>query len=233
MAGSADARCCRHVSVAELGVLIGGCPTIDLDDWMANTSYNSCTRCAKTWPSSVHRVCATLCSCCCRQALLCLGLPTISSPPRGRHELAALISVHAVSSLLRSSCKLTWLSLCCCRETLQVQWFWSTVKALTDRQRSQVLAFVTSSCAPPAGGFAYLRGFNGARHTFEIHLVSSQGDARQVRSVRPDLPGNTRVSTAIVACPWLVQYCAHWEHSCCWRCSTSQPKLPLCKGAAA
>ncbi len=76
------------------------------------------------------------------------------------------------------------LSICCCRETRQVQWFWDTVKALTDGQRSQVLVFVTSSCAPPAGGFAHLRGFNGARHPFEIHLVSSQGDGRQVHCVR-------------------------------------------------
>ena len=136
---------------------------------------------AQDWQIRVHRVCATLCSCRCHQAVLYVGLPTIRCTPRGRHTPAPPIPVDAFSSLVAGpSYNLTSLCLCCCRGTLQVQWFWDTVKVLTDRQRSNVLAFVTSSCAPPAGGFAHLRGFNGARHTFEIHLVSSQGDGRQV-----------------------------------------------------
>ncbi len=42
----------------------------------------------------------------------------------------------------------------------------SQVDSMCQSQRRQLLAFVTSSSALPAGGFAALRGFNGAPHPF-------------------------------------------------------------------
>lgn len=42
----------------------------------------------------------------------------------------------------------------------------SQVERMCQAERRQLLAFVTSSSALPAGGFAALRGFNGAQHPF-------------------------------------------------------------------
>lgn len=45
------------------------------------------------------------------------------------------------------------------------------VARMCQAQRRQLLAFVTSSSALPAGGFAALRGFNGALHPFTGGLL--------------------------------------------------------------
>lgn len=50
--------------------------------------------------------------------------------------------------------------------TDQVAWLWAALEAADQPRRRQLLAFVTGSASLPAGGFAALRGFNGALHPF-------------------------------------------------------------------
>lgn len=54
----------------------------------------------------------------------------------------------------------------CTARTPQLGWLWAAVAGWGAERRRQLLAFVTSSSALPAGGFAALRGFNGALHPF-------------------------------------------------------------------
>ena len=54
----------------------------------------------------------------------------------------------------------------CGPRTPQVAWFWQAAERMCQATRRQLLAFVTSSSALPAGGFGQLRGFNGAPHPF-------------------------------------------------------------------
>lgn len=51
-----------------------------------------------------------------------------------------------------------------CEAMPQIAWFWAAVAAQPHPTRARLLAFVTGSPVLPAGGFACLRGFNGAPH---------------------------------------------------------------------
>ena len=48
----------------------------------------------------------------------------------------------------------------------QVAWLWAAVEQADQGRRAALLAFVTGAASLPAGGFAALRGFNGALHPF-------------------------------------------------------------------
>ena len=70
----------------------------------------------------------------------------------------------------------------CTEHTAQMRWLWAAVGGMTPQRRRQLLAFVTGSSALPAGGFAVLRGFNGAPHAFTVRLVPTEGDERLPRA---------------------------------------------------
>lgn len=70
----------------------------------------------------------------------------------------------------------------CDASTPQVEWLWAEVTAMPHRERALLLAFVTGSSAPPAGGFAELLGFNGGRARFAVHLVAHEGAGRLPRA---------------------------------------------------
>ncbi|EFN52504.1 hypothetical protein CHLNCDRAFT_14906, partial [Chlorella variabilis] len=70
----------------------------------------------------------------------------------------------------------------CTARTPQLGWLWAAVAGWGAERRRQLLAFVTSSSALPAGGFAALRGFNGALHPFTVSLVAVEGDERLPRA---------------------------------------------------
>ncbi|PRW20575.1 E3 ubiquitin- ligase HUWE1 [Chlorella sorokiniana] len=69
-----------------------------------------------------------------------------------------------------------------CERAPQLAWFWAAVEGMCQAQRRQLMAFVTSSSALPAGGFPALRGFNGAPHPFTVSLVACEGDERLPRA---------------------------------------------------
>ncbi len=70
----------------------------------------------------------------------------------------------------------------CDATTPQIEWFWSLVHDMSDRERALLLAFVTGSSAPPAGGFAELLGFNGGRARFSVHLLAHESGERLPRA---------------------------------------------------
>lgn len=70
----------------------------------------------------------------------------------------------------------------CCSRSQVVTWFWDTLMAWSHERRAALLAFVTGCCSLPCGGFASLRGFNGAAHPFTLALVPTEGDDRLPRA---------------------------------------------------
>ena len=60
-------------------------------------------------------------------------------------------------------------------QSQQVQWFWTTVRAMSKFQRNKVLDFCTGSTQAPATGFANLMGFSGQQRNFQIHLLNVLG----------------------------------------------------------
>jgi hypothetical protein len=54
----------------------------------------------------------------------------------------------------------------CTQLTPQLGWLWAAVARWAPPQRAALLTFATGSSTLPAGGFAALRGFNGAPHPF-------------------------------------------------------------------
>lgn len=70
----------------------------------------------------------------------------------------------------------------CSQGDEEVKRFWEVLQSYSQSQLQALLAFVTCSPVPPAGGFARLAGFNGGRHLFELCLLPEQGDTRLPRA---------------------------------------------------
>ncbi|DBB02561.1 TPA: E3 ubiquitin-protein ligase smurf2 [Trebouxia sp. C0006] len=70
----------------------------------------------------------------------------------------------------------------CSEHNHVVKWFWEILQGYSQKQLQALLAFVTCSPVPPAGGFARLAGFNGGRHLFELCLLPEHDDSRLPRA---------------------------------------------------
>ena len=53
-------------------------------------------------------------------------------------------------------------------ESVQVRWFWATIRSYSQEDLRKTLVFVTGSESVGPGGFAELPGYNGARSRFTI-----------------------------------------------------------------
>ena len=72
-----------------------------------------------------------------------------------------------------------------------VVWLWRFVRSMPESGRRGLLRFVTGSSAPPARGFAWLKGYNGALHPFTVRKVAPVANNHASRLPRGQTCFNT------------------------------------------
>ena len=58
-------------------------------------------------------------------------------------------------------------------ESIQVKWFWATVRAFSQVEQTKLLLFCTGSARTPAQGFGALPEYNGRQGRFTVRQVKS------------------------------------------------------------
>lgn len=57
------------------------------------------------------------------------------------------------------------------QDSVQIKWFWQTVREFSPQERAQLLQFVTGSSKVPLGGFAALSGMHGITKVKKCELL--------------------------------------------------------------
>lgn len=88
-----------------------------------------------------------------------------------------------------------------CERAPQVAWLWAAVGGWAPPARGALLAFVTGASSLPAGGFAALRGFNGAPHPFTGARLGGLGRGGGRGGGGPAVGGGRGRSACLAPCP--------------------------------